>query len=103
MSDKNGKDFNFDEASYEEFLERFQTVEQRVAYLEELDRKMEFTRKQDAIERRKSNEESRKRFEQIEKNLAHITQLTGIVFDELEFQDEKLDEAGKVLSRKRKK
>jgi hypothetical protein len=47
VSEINGKEFKFEEASYEEFLAHFATVEERVAYLEELERKMEFKRKKD--------------------------------------------------------
>lgn len=38
----------------------------------------------------------------MQKHLAHFSKLAGIAFEELEFQDNKLEEAEKVLSQKRR-
>lgn len=105
MSDKTGK-----EISYEEFNERFESVEERLKYLGDSQEKWEWFRKADEVASRKRFQQIEAGLQQIEKNLNHttrqlnhITKLTGIAFEEIEFQDEKLDVAGKALSRKRKK
>lgn len=91
---ENEKDFNFDEASYEEFLTRFQTVEERVAYLE----KLEFQHKKDVVEIRKLQTKTDIRLDRI---AAQLTQLTGFAFQEIEFQNGKLEDAGAILSKKK--
>ncbi len=96
MSD-NGKEFNFDEASYEEFVERFKTVEERVAYLE----KLEFQHKKSIAEIRELQAKTDFRLDRIAAQLDHITQLTGFAFQEIEFQNGKLEDAGAILSKKK--
>jgi hypothetical protein len=93
----------------EEYKEKFKTFEDALRYIADSQAKSEWLRKKEEVENRKSREESRKfqeesrkRWQQIEKHLAHITKLTGIVFDELEFQEEKIQDASKALERKRR-
>ena len=92
----------------EEFNERFESVEQALKFIADSQAKSEWLKKQDEVK-------SRARFDEIEENLKlitqqlqqtarrldHITKLTGIVFEDLEFQNEKLIEAGDILSKKK--
>jgi DNA primase large subunit len=87
----------------EKFNERFETIEQTLKYIAETQAKSEWLHKQEQIARRKFEEESQKRWEQTQKQLDYITKLTGIAFEDLMFQDEKLEKAGKILGRKRTK
>ena len=91
MSNKNGKD-----ADFEEFNERFESVEQALKYVADSQAKSEWIRK-------KSEQESRARFVEIEKHLAHITKILRLNIEDHEFSDNKIEEAGKTLSRKRKR
>ena len=82
-----------------EFNERFETVEQALKYIADSQAKSEWLHKEDQIRRRKFEEESNTRWAKIEKHLAHITQLTGIAFEDLTFQDEKISAAGEILAK----
>ncbi len=107
---------NENERDDEKFNERFETIEQALKYIADSQagsewlrkksdverRQLESERRQFETERRQFEKESKQRWRQIEKHLAHITKLTGIAFEELTFNDEKLEEAGKTLSRKRR-
>ncbi len=75
----------------DQYNERFETIEQTLKYIADSQAKSEWLRKQDETK-------SRARFNEIEENLKkiterldhtgrhldHITQLTGIAFDEIE-------------------
>ena len=76
-----------------EHNERMNRVEQNLQFLS--DSLVEQRRAQ-----MKNDARTEARFEQIEKHLKHITQLTGIVFEDLEFVGEKAAETGKRLKRK---
>jgi hypothetical protein len=84
----------------EEFNERFTTIEQSLKYVADVQAKSEWLHKQDQAARRKFEEESRKRRQQIDKRFDYLAKLTGIAFEELEFQEEKLQNAGEALTRK---
>ncbi len=85
----------------EEFNERFETIEQALKYTADMQAKSEWLYKKDQIERRKFEEESNKRWERTQKQLDYITKLTGVAFEDLMFQEEKLNSAGEALSQKR--
>ena len=99
--------------SEETFNEKFASVDEALKYIADSQAKSEWINKRDEVEHRKFRKEmeqfqkkheqfrieSDKRWIQIEKNLAHITKLTGIAFDDPDFQNYKLLEAGKTLSR----
>lgn len=86
--------------SEETFNEKFATIEEALKYIADSQEQSEWARKKEAVEHRarqkEFEEESRQTWERIKKNLNHITKLTGIVFDDLNFQNEKLTEAGKL-------
>ena len=98
------------EKNVEEFNEKFATVEAALQYVADSQAKSEFIHKRDNIAFSKKMAEIAKRQEKteqlIEKNqrqLDHITLVLRFNIEEYEFQTEKLEEARKVLSRKRKK
>lgn len=69
---------------------------------------MEFQHKKDIAELRESykkNEDTIERIlqsqERTQKHLEYITQLTGIAFEDLEFQSQKMSDAGDLLKRKK--
>lgn len=69
---------------------------------------LEFQHKKEMVEIRKLQETTEKRLDYIsrlqdrtQKQLDHITKLTGIAFDEFEFYDQKMQDAGEILSRKK--
>lgn len=80
----------------EEFTEKFESVEKALKYIADSQAKSEWIRKKEIAEIRQIQKRT-------QAQLDYITTLTGIAFEDLTFQNEKLDEAGKVLSRKRKK
>lgn len=91
-----------------EFNERFETIEETLKYIADTQAKMEWLHKKEQIERQKFNEErqrfdeeSRKRWQQTQKQLDYITKLTGIAFEDIMFQEDKLQEAGQTLQRKK--
>ena len=85
-----------DEEIREEFNEKFATVEEALKYIADSQAKSEFIHKRDIAEIRKLQT-------QTQRHLNHITQVLRFVVDEREFQEEKIEEVVKVLSRKRKK
>lgn len=91
----------------EEFNEKFETIEQTLKYIADSQAKAEWLMKKNQKDWEKRLEESNQRFEKrwerTQKQLDYITKLTGIAFEDLMFQDEKLEEAGKTLSRKNPK
>lgn len=91
----------------EKFPKRFENIEQTLKYIADMQAKAEWQHKQDQIERRKLKaerrkfeEESRKSWQQTKKQFDYLAKLTGIAFEDLTFQDEKLNNAAEALSRK---
>jgi hypothetical protein len=95
-----------------EFKEKFATIEEALKYIADSQAKSEFIHKRDIIEARKRQEEYEKRQEEfriefekgqklLQKQFNHLAKLTGIAFEEINFQEEKLESAGKVLQQKR--
>ena len=94
----------------EEFNERFNSVEEALKYIADSQAESEFIRKRENAEFRKKMEEMRemqertqRQIEQTERHLNHITKVLRFNVEELEFQEEKLEEAGSALSRQREK
>lgn len=87
----------------EEFNERFNSVEEALKYIAGSQAESEFIRKRDNAEFNKKIEEMRELQERTQRQLDHITKVLRFNVEELEFQEEKLDEAGQALSRKRDK
>lgn len=85
----------------EKFNERFETIEQTLKYIADSQAKSEWLHKQDQIARRKFEEESEKHWKRTKKQLDYLAKLTGITFEEIEFQEQKLQNAGDSLKRKR--
>ena len=94
----------------EEFNERFATVEEALKYIADSQAKSEFISKRESArhdkeiaEIRKLQVQTQRQIEQTQRQLDHITKVLRFTVEEYEFQEEKLVEAGKTLSRKRKK
>lgn len=85
--------------SEETFNEKFATIEEALKYISDSQAKSEWLTAKAKIKHERFRIESKQRWEQIEKHLAHITKLTGIAFDDLDFQNGKLMEAGNILAR----
>lgn len=85
------------ESNDSEFNERFETIEDTLKYIADTQAKMEWLHKRDQIERRKFEEESRKIWQQTQKHLDYLSKLTGIAFEGIMFQEDKLQKAGKTL------
>lgn len=73
---------------------------------------LEFQYKKDQVEMQKKHDNSvqdikailqdtARRQNQTQKHLDHITKLAGITFEELEFQDLKMQDAGEILRRQK--
>ncbi|MGI8670770.1 MAG: hypothetical protein ACR2J3_13130 [Aridibacter sp.] len=92
MSEENNKS---------EFNERFETIEETLKYIADTQAKMEWLHKKEQTERQKFEEESRKRWQQTQKHLDYLSKLTGIAFEDIMFQEDKLQEAGQTLQRKK--
>lgn len=92
-----------DEEIIEEFNERFDTIEAAQKYTSDLQAKSEFIHKRDIVRHEKEIGEIRKLQEQTQKHLDYISKVLRFNIDEYEFQEEKLVEAGNILSRKRTK
>ncbi len=92
-----------DEEIIEEFNERFETIEQALKYIADSQAKTEFINKRASVRHDKDIAEMRELQKQTQRHLNHITKVLRFVVDEHEFQEEKIEEAGKVLSRKREK
>jgi hypothetical protein len=91
----------------EEFNERFETIEAALKYIADSQAKSEWINKKNQLENDKRWEkrqlESDKRWERTQKQLDYITKLTGIAFEDIMFQDEKLREVGETLLKKNPK
>lgn len=87
----------------EEFNERFNTIEEALKYIANSQAKSEFIRKRHSAKHDKEIAEIRALQDKTQKQLDHITKVLRFNIEEYEFQEEKLTEAGKILSRKRKK
>lgn len=94
----------------ETFNEKFETVQEALKYISDSQAHSEWVRKKEEFARRarqsEFEEEHKLRQESIDRNLDsitnrlnHIGKLTGIVFDDLDFQNEKLKVAGNALTR----
>lgn len=86
-----------------EFNEKFETIEETLKYIADTQAKMEWLHKKNQIEREKFETASQKRWERTQKQLDYITKLTGIAFEEIKFQENKLQEAGKSFQKKKSK
>ena len=73
---------------------------------------LEFQQKKDIAETREQNKKDfaeinkildriARRQEHTQKQLDHITKLTGITFEDLEFHNQKMQDAGEILSRQK--
>jgi len=73
---------------------------------------LEFQYKKDKVEMQKKHDETMDRIDatladiarrqdRTQKHLDHITKLAGITFEELEFQDLKMQDAGEILRRQK--
>jgi hypothetical protein len=87
----------------EEFSEKFTTFEEALKYIADSQAKSEFIRKRENAEHNKGIAEIRELQKQTQKHLDHITKVLRFNIEEYDFQEEKLVEAGQILSRKRKK
>lgn len=112
---------NENDEEYEEFNERFETIEQALKYIADSQAKSEFIFKRDQIERRKRQTEWENRQtewenrqtewearldrieklqENTQKHLDHITKVVGFLADENEEKNQKAEEIGTILTRK---
>ncbi len=94
---------SMDEEIVQEFNERFATVEEALKYIADSQAKSEFTGKQASVKHDKEIAEIRASQDRTQKHLEHITKVLRLNIEEYEFQDDKIIEAGKILSRKRRK
>lgn len=92
-----------------EFNERFETIEDTLKFIADSQAKFEWLMKQDQIKKQKFEEkmekfeeESQKRWQRTQKQLDYITKLTGIAFEDIMFQEDKLQKAGENLKKKKK-
>ena len=86
----------------EEFNEKFATVEEALKYIADSQAKSEFIRKRENIKSSKEFAEIRELQKQTQRHLDHITKVLRFNIEEYEFQEEKLEKAGKILISKRK-
>lgn len=84
-----------DEETVEEFNERFATVEEALKYIADSQAKSEFIHKRDTAEIRRLSE-------QTQRHLNYITKLLRFNIEGYEFQEDKMQKAGKILTGKRK-
>ncbi len=87
----------------EKFNEKFATIEETFKYIADSQAKSEFISKRESARHDRDIAEMRELQKQTQIHLDHITKVLRFNIEEYEFQEEKLSEAGKVLSRKRKK
>ncbi|CAN5675243.1 hypothetical protein BH18ACI1_BH18ACI1_09370 [soil metagenome] len=94
----------------EEFNEKFATVEEALKYIADSQAKSEFIRKRESAAHNKEIAEIRELQKQndhqiakTQRQLDHITKVLRFNIEEYEFQEEKLEKAGKILIGKRKK
>lgn len=62
---------------------------------------LEFQHKKEVAEIRELQTKNQLQLNHTQSQLDHITKLTGIAFESLAFTDEKLTDAGEILSRKK--
>ncbi len=74
------------EESFEEFNEKFASVEEALKYIADSQAKSEFIRKRDDVKIRKEMAEIRKLQAQTQKHLDHITKVLRFNIEEYEFQ-----------------
>jgi hypothetical protein len=91
-----------DEKIVEEFNERFATIEETLKYIADSQAKSEFISKQAGIKHDKEIAEIRASQDRTQRHLEHITKVLRFNIEEYEFQEDKITEAGNILSRKRK-
>ena len=87
----------------EEFNEKFATIEEALKYIANSQAKSEFIHKKEITEIRELQKQTQLKIDQTQKQLDHITKVLRFNIEEYEFQEDKIVEAGKVLSRERKK
>ncbi len=94
----------------EEFNEKFATVEEALKYIADSQAKSEFIRKRENAEFSKKiakivqlQEQNDHQIAKTQRQLDHITKVLRFNIEEYEFQEEKLEKAGEILIRKRKK
>lgn len=99
-----------DEEIIEAFNEKFATIEEALKYIADSQAKSEFIHKRDSrrfAERQEEFERWHERMkrlqEQTQRHLDHITKVLRFNIEEYEFQEDKIVEAGEVLTRKRNK
>ncbi len=92
-----------DEEIIEEFNEKFATVEEALKYIADSQAKAEFINKRASARHDKEIAVIRELQESTQRHLDHITKVLRFNIEKYEFQEDKITEAGKVLSRKRKK
>ena len=92
-----------DKEIIKEFNEKFATVGEALKYIADSQAKSEFANKQASIRHDKEIAEIRGLQNSTQRHLEHITKVLRFNIEEYEFQEDKIVEAGKVLSRKRKK
>lgn len=94
----------------EEFNERFATIEEALKYIADSQAKSEFINKQASVrhdkevaEIRALQEQTARNSDQTQRHLNHITKVLRFNVEEYKFQEDKITEAGKILSSKRNK
>ncbi len=94
----------------EEFNEKFASVEEALKYIADSQAKSEFIRKRDyavhnkeIAEIRELQKQNERQIEQTQRHLNHITKVLRLNIEEYEFQEDKLEKAGKILISRRKK
>lgn len=92
----------------EEFTEKFANVEEALKYVADSQAKSEWANAKNQVESRARLDRIEEQLSHVDQQLAqvanhlkHISQLTGIAFEELKFQNEKLQTVAEVLSKKR--
>lgn len=86
----------------EEFNEKFATVEEALKYIADSQAKSEFIHKRENMKHDKEIAEIRELQKQTQRHLDHITKVLRFNIEEYEFQEKKLEKAGKILISKRK-
>ena len=92
-----------DDEISEEFNERFATIEETIKYIADSQAKAEFIHKREIAEIRALQEKTSQNLDRTQRHLDHITKVLRFNIEEYEFQEDKLTEAGEILSRKRNK
>lgn len=87
----------------EEFNEKFATIDETLKYIADSQAKAEFIHKREIAEIRALQEKTAQNLDRTQLHLDHITKVLRFNIEEYEFQEDKITEAGEVLSRKRNK